>query len=178
MRCRDRERFDVKGPRASAWLIAHGLVIPEQANTWIADPASAPGVDGSGSDALLIARLGASEFFLDEPQPAPVIARLSSGLRERPAGVYPVLREDWGFRLVGAESEAVLAEVCNVAFGALAPERQSVVMTMMVGVAVLVVPRIRPAAISYHIWCDPTFGPYLEDTLAAIVAEHGGQIRD
>lgn len=169
---RDRERFDVKGPRAAEWLMAQGLSIPTASNTWVAKPAAAP-----GAAALLIARLGASEFFFDEASPAGVIAGLVSALHERPAGVYPVLREDWGFVLAGAGCDAVLAEMCNVAFGSLSPQAHPIVMTMMVGVAVLVLLEERAEGRAYHIWCDPTFGPYLAETLAAVVSEHGGSFR-
>jgi sarcosine oxidase subunit gamma len=122
----------------------------------------------------MIARLGASEFFFDETTPAPAIAGLRSALRERPPGVYPVLREDWGFLLAGVGGEAVLAEVCNVPFASLPAQPQPVVMTLMVGVAVLVLPQTTAEGRAYHVWCDPTFGPYLSDTIAAVVADHGG----
>jgi sarcosine oxidase subunit gamma len=168
-----RERFDVKGPRAAEWLLAQGLGLPAQSNTWIAGSAPI-----SGGDALMIARPGSSEFFFDEANPAPVVAGLASALRERPEGVYPVLREDWGFLLAGAGSEAVLAEVCNVPFASLTPETQPIVMTMMIGVVVLVLVQARAEGRAYHVWCDPTFGPYLSETIAAVVADHGGRSYD
>jgi len=164
-RRRGWERFAVKGPRASEWLLAQGLGTPAQSNTWV-------------GDALTIARLGASEFFLEEASPAPVIARLVAALREWPPGVYPVLREDWGFVLAGAASDAVLAEVCNVAFASLPPDPQPVVMTMMAGVSVLVLLQTTNEGRAYRIFCDPTFAPYLGETLTAVVADHGGSCHD
>jgi len=169
-RRQEQECFAVKGPGAAEWLLAQGLRIPTQSNTWAAVPAQ-----GSGSEALMIARLGTSEFFLDESSPAPVIAGLAHALRERPAGVYPVLREDWGFVLAGAGSDAVLAEVCNVPFASLAEQAQPIIMTMMVGVAVLVLLQATAQGRAYLVWCDPTFGPYLAETIAAVVADHGGR---
>ena len=170
---RDRERFDVNGPRAAEWLLGRGIRIPESANSWVASPAPRP-----GADALWVARLGGSEFFFDEASPARQIPALVSALRERPAGVYPVLREDWGFVLAGEGIEAVLAEVCNVPFGSLRPQSQPIVMTLMVGVAVLVLLEARAEGRAYHLWCDPTFGPYLAQTLGAVVSDHGGRFRD
>ncbi len=167
------ERFAIKGPRAVEWLLAQGVRLPAQSNTWAAVPAQS-----AGGEALVIARLGTSEFFFDEVSPAPVIAGLACALRERPAGVYPVLREDWGFVLAGAGSDAVLAEVCNVPFASLTAETQPIVMTMMVGVAVLVLLQSMPQGRAYHVWCDPTFGPYLSETIAAVVADRGGRSGD
>jgi sarcosine oxidase subunit gamma len=169
----EHERFAVKGPHAAEWLLAQGLSIPAQSNTWAAVPAQ-----NSGNQTLMTARLGTSEFFFDEASPAPVIAGLAYALRERPAGVYPVLREDWGFVLAGAGSDAVLAEVCNVPFASLTAETQPIVMTMMVGVAVLVLLQAASQGRAYHVWCDQTFGPYLAETIAAVVAGHAGRSGD
>jgi hypothetical protein len=51
-------------------------------------------------------------------------------------------------------------------------------MTLMAGVAVLVLLQTTAADRAYHIWCDPTFGPYLQETLGAVVTDHGGRVRD
>ena len=68
----------------------------------------------------------------------------------------------------------VLAQVCNVNFGALGS--RPVVMTLMVGVGVLVLPQQTPddGAI-YRIWCDPSFGTYLLETLEAVVQKMPGR---
>jgi sarcosine oxidase subunit gamma len=100
--------------------------------------------------------------------------------------VYPVLREDWAFRLGGDQVHDVLAQVCNVNFAALPLASRPVIMTLMIGVAVLVVPQsvggrdgaagqIGAAERHYRIWCDPTFGPYLGESLGAVVIECGGR---
>jgi hypothetical protein len=47
-------------------------------------------------------------------------------------------------------------------------------MTLMLGVAVLVVPCSER---QLRIWCDPTFGPYLSESLGAVVTESGGGYR-
>jgi sarcosine oxidase gamma subunit len=96
---------------------------------------------------------------------------LASALKGRNTGVYPVLREDRAFMLSGPEADAVLAEVCNVNFDDLPLHEQHAVMTMMIGVAVTVVPQGNVAHRRYLIWCDPSFGDYVSTTLRAVVAD-------
>ena len=128
-----------------------------------------------------MARLGAAEFFLEESAAGTTLKRLSPSLNERPRGVYPVLREDSAFHLAGEGVHDVLAQVCNVNFAALTLDSHPVIMTLMIGVAVLVLPQaVRSGGETlerrYRIWCDPTFGPYLSESLSAVVNECGGRI--
>jgi len=160
-------RLGLKGPRAADWLAAEGVAAPAGVNTWSRSPADPADV--------LIARLGSSEFFL-EAQDHGALASLAAGLAAEPAGVYPVLREDFAFRLCGPGVHDVLAQVCNVDFAGLNLEARPVIMTLMIGVAVIAVPDGRTEARQYRFWCDPTFGPSLSETLGAIVVECGGTI--
>jgi sarcosine oxidase subunit gamma len=168
---RRRERLGVKGPRAGEWLQLHGVVVPAAANSWTHT------ADISANDALLVARLGNSEFLLEEGTAGTMLKRITTSLGSQPPGVYPVLREDWAFQLEGAGVHDVLTQVCNVNFAALTLDAQPLVMTLMIGVSVLVIP-LRPARDAgeraYRIWCDPTFGPYLGESLGAVVLECGG----
>jgi sarcosine oxidase, subunit gamma len=157
----DCSRVGFKGPRAAEWLTVQGVTLPEAPNTWTRD----------GS--LLVARLGAGEFFLEGKAGEMTLGRIRSALEAHPAGVYPVLREDAAFSLSGAQVHEVLAQVCNVNFAALTLDSYPVIMTMMIGVAVLVVPQSLEAGRRYLIWCDPTFGAYVEDALGRIVGECG-----
>jgi sarcosine oxidase subunit gamma len=159
-------RLGLKGPRAAQWLAAEGVAAPARANTWSCPPAG---------PAILVARLGASEFFL-EAHDQGALASLAAGLAAEPTGVYPVLREDFAFRLSGTGVHDVLAQVCNVDFAGLDLEAQPVIMTLMIGVAVLAVPDGRNDARQYRFWCDPTFGPSLSETLGALIVEYGGTI--
>jgi sarcosine oxidase, subunit gamma len=159
-------RLGLKGPRAAEWLAAQGVAAPERVNTW-----SRAAV---GPADLLIARLGTSEFFL-EAHDHGALAAFVTGLAAEPAGVYPVLREDFAFRLSGTGVHDVLAQVCNVDFAALDLEARPVIMTLMIGVAVLAVPDGSDAR-QYRFWCDPTFGPSLSETLGALIVECGGII--
>jgi sarcosine oxidase subunit gamma len=164
-----RARCGLKGPRAAEWLTVQGLVVPVVPNTWsLAAPGHAAGA--------LLARLGTSEFFLDDVAGSQTLKRVAAGAREQ-SGVYPVLREDAAFEIRGAAVHELLAQVCNVNFAALALESNPVIMTLMIGVAVLVVPESTVDGRQYRIWCDPTFGSYLEHELGAIVSECGGARR-
>lgn len=165
-----RALFGCKGARAGEWLASLGLAVPAAPNRYSA----MAGSGGEAADGLIVARLGSSEFFLDEDAPGERVRRAAAALPAAPAGVYPVQREDWALVLSGAAADDALAQVCNVNFAALDPGTRPVIMTLMVGVAVLVVPTLSAAMRHYRIWCDPTYGPYLCDALRGVVVECGG----
>jgi sarcosine oxidase, subunit gamma len=162
----DRALAGCKGPRAAEWLAAQGLSVP-----------AAPNSHSAASDApdeVLIARLGWSEFFLEQGVPGETVRRVAAAAATTVPGVYPVLREDCAWALSGTGAEAMLAEVCNVNFAALQISARPVIMTLMIGVAVLIVPQDMAGVRRYRIWCDPTFGPSLGETLQGVVEECGG----
>jgi sarcosine oxidase, subunit gamma len=179
--CRQRDRLGLKGPRAAEWLVAQGIVLPTAPNSWTYSQESAD------DESILVARLGQVEFFLEEQAAGTTLRRIAPSLNQRLQGVYPVLREDCGFHLGGEGADEVLAQVCNVNFAALTLDSHPVIMTLMIGVAVLVVPQGGAARQSgaaelgsagyaeYRIWCDPTFGLYLGESLGAVVNECGGR---
>ncbi len=167
-----RGRFGLKGPHAVRWLADRGIDVPAAANTWL--DAAPPGVQGG---ALLVARLGSAEFFLEDAPGAAFLRGIEPPPEAHPPGVYPVLRQDAVFVLRGGAVHDVLAQVCNVEFAQLALEARPVVMTSMIGVSVLVVPREEGGARGYRIWCDPTFASYLGESLEAVVSECGGHYR-
>jgi sarcosine oxidase, subunit gamma len=168
-----RARIGMKGPRAEQWLADRGIVLPAAPNTWAGSYAS------GNSSGLLVARLGSSEFFLEDAAEGTALEGVRGGLEESPPGVYPVLREDAAFQLSGDGVHEVLAQVCNVHFAALTLDPRPVIMTLMLGVAVLVVPHIAApdAGRRYRIWCDPTFGPFLGEAVGGVVVECGGTLR-
>jgi sarcosine oxidase subunit gamma len=151
-------------------LVAQGIVLPMLPNTWT----HSQGANAAGP--VLAARLGSSEFFIEDAAAGTALKRIAGAADEPPAGVYPVLREDWALELCGTGVHDVLAQVCNVNFAALILDSHPVIMTLMIGVAVLVVPYGGAAERRYRIWCDPTFGPYLSESLGAVVGECGGRI--
>jgi len=166
------ERTGLKGPRAAQWLGAAGIELPASPNRWVAS-----GFPGSAQDALLVARLGANEYFLEDraASHAGFLHKLSVELATPYAGVYPVLRSDAAFVLSGDGTLDVLAQTCNVNFGALDLATRPVIMTMMIGVSVLVIPQTVGGDVQYRIWCDPTFGSYLEDAVGKVVIDCGGR---
>src|SRR6266700_3125330 len=129
------ERFGLKGPRAAEWLEARGIPLPAAPNQWTA----------VAGDESLVARLGTLEFFLEDCAGGGRVRGLESALDPPEPGVYPVLREDAAFSLSGPGSYDVLAQVCNVNFADLELASRPVIMTLMVGVAVLVVPQMAGA---------------------------------
>jgi sarcosine oxidase subunit gamma len=165
-RVSDRFSFGFKGAGAPAWCAAQGLPLPAAHNTWAA-------LEGGG----LIGRLAYTEFYVQHTDEA-VITRLREalgrGVQMESGGVYPVHRCDATLVLGGPLAQDVLLQTCNVNFAALEVAAKPVIMTLMVGVAVTVFPAIEGGQTVYRMVCDPTFAPYLWQTLAGIVAESGG----
>jgi len=157
------DKAGVKGPEAARWLESQGIAVPAQANAWT-------GLAGGG----VIARLGRTEFFLEDG----VTGDSASRVRDAPAleitGVYPVIRQDAGIAVVGRRVNELLVQTCNVNFQELDSASRTVVMTMMVGVAVLVIRRDHRNLPGFRIWCDATYAPYLWETLAGIASDLGG----
>jgi sarcosine oxidase subunit gamma len=182
-----RARFGLKGPRAAGWLVEHGLTLPSAANTWLVSAAAAAAAAatatvadagaGLGADGVLVARLGSSEFFLEDAAGGTTVRGMALAAQAYLPGIYPVLREDAAFLLSGDGVHDVLSQVCNVNFADLALGSRTVVMTLMLGVAVLVIADGTAAERSHRIWCDPTFGEYLEEAVGKIVNECGGSYR-
>jgi sarcosine oxidase subunit gamma len=167
-----RMRAGLKGVRAAEWLAHRGLHLPAAANSWLTQA-----VGTNGDEELLVARLGHSEFFLESSVQAGLPARIADDLEAtQPPGVYPVLREDAGFFIGGPDVHALLAQVCNVNFAAIDAGARPIVMTLLAGVAVLVVPRTIAGRREYRIWCDPSFGAYLQETFETVISDAGGTL--
>lgn len=163
----DFVRLGLKGPRAADWLQQRGMIVPALPNSWRT-------LDDRGG---LVARLGASEFFIEQ-QPDAGSEDLARELERSHEGVYPVLREDRAFVLQGANAEDVLLQMCNVNFASVSRSDRHVVMTMMIGIAVLVIPQDEAGNDArkanggcYRIWCDPSYGDYFWSSLQDVI--HG-----
>ncbi|HEY6641699.1 hypothetical protein [Povalibacter sp.] len=152
-------RIGLKGPNAAAWLRQQGIAVPERANSWCVT---------NEDEQNICVRLGSAEFFLEQTD-GNVLRRLNAELATYLPGVYPVLREDCAVLLSGAGADEVLAQLCNVNFAALRTEAREAVMTLMIGVAVTVVPQGNAAHRRYRIWCDPSYGDYLWSSLQDVV---------
>jgi sarcosine oxidase, subunit gamma len=166
-------RIGIKGKAAAALLESRGIAVPDRPNSWL--PC---GVDASDDGRLL--RLGFGEYLLECDTVSAAPTPLRAALGAAPADAYLLLRDDRSFLLQGDAAATLLAEVCNVDFGALDPAARPVVLTLMAGVAVSV---IREAAGSaraqsgFRIWCDPSFGHYLWSVLRGVVEAGGGSVQ-
>ena len=160
-----RPRFGCKGPMAEAWLHELGLSVPQPANSWCCERGE-----------ILVARLATSEFLVESLAPAHgrtwEIAASLLDPGQRRTGLVPVLRQDRVLELGGARANDLLLETCNVNFAPLARDAEQnagrIVLTSMIGVGVIVLPRRAGGGLNYTIWCDPSFGHYLYSTLAGI----------
>jgi sarcosine oxidase subunit gamma len=155
-------RHGIKGPRSVEWLEAQNIAVPA-VNSW-----------GALADGGLIARLGQTEFMLEDGLTGNTARHIQELLADRPDGIYPVLRQDAAFALTGAALQQLLRQTCSFNFMALDVATRPLVMTTMVGVPVTVLPQITPDGIRYRMWCDGTYGEYLWRTLLDIAHELGG----
>ena len=163
-----RPRFGCKGAAAESWLKELGLDVPLDANSWSCERGD-----------ILVARLATSEFLVESLGPVHGrIKEVADSLLEptqRRARLVPVLRQDCVLELKGTRANDVLVETCNVNFAPLARAAQGsagpLILTSMIGVGVTVIARRESAELTYTIWCDPSFGHYIEATLAGIVNE-------
>ncbi|MBD2019030.1 methylglutamate dehydrogenase [Leptolyngbya sp. FACHB-36] len=158
-------RFGVKGAGAAEWLKTQGISVSDRPNTWRSLP-----------DGGIIARLGMSEFLIEDSQRSRVTPQLAAACQSLPASVYPVLRQDLAIALSGELVNELLLQTCSVNFRAFDLNDRPVVLTTMVGVSVTVVPDDRDGLPFYRIWCDGTFGVYFWRTLVEIVEELGGSV--
>lgn len=155
-------RHGLKGPRSVDWLKAQGILIPV-VNGW------APLANGG-----LIARLGKTEFLLEDGLTGNTARHIQSLLADRPDGVYPVLRQDAAFALTGAALQQLLRQTCSFNFMTLDAVTRPLVLTTMVGVPVTILPQATSDGMLYRLWCDGTYGEYLWRTLLDIARELDG----
>ena len=125
----------------------------------------------------VVGRLGSTEFFIEERGEAAGIAALEQLTREAmsPAPIRCCAKTS---RLVlgGARAADVLAQVCNVNFAALdiaqrAGGHDADDRRRRAGDAAAT-PMTAPI---YRIWCDPSFGSYLWETLEEVVQKMPGR---
>ncbi len=160
------KRFGVKGPNADRWLEDHGIGVPEPANSWSYLP------DGQG----LVARLGRSEFLVEDGPDGSATEGLGDSLNSGARGIYPVLRQDAAFALTGERAGEVMLQVCGVDFGSLDQEARPVVLTRVAVTSTVVLPRVEGGTQAFRIWCSSPYGMYLWEELREIVDEFGGGV--
>jgi sarcosine oxidase subunit gamma len=154
-----RRRCGYKGPGAAAWLAQRGLPIPPQPNAWLELACGG-----------LVARLGRSEFLIEDAQGGTQCASLQ---QDAPgARVYPVLRQDVELVLTGEKAEELLLQTCSVDFAALDAAIQPVVMTSMIGVGVTVL--FEQVERGSRVGGDGNFGVYVWAALVEVARDLGG----
>jgi sarcosine oxidase subunit gamma len=151
-------RFGCKGRGAADWLENQGLTVPANSNSWVMTAETT------------ILRLGNSEFLIEST--ADVVNKAKSLPRE--ASVYPVLRQDCAFELGGTQVDKLLRQICSLHFEALNLTAQPIILTAMIGVSVIILPKQEQAHTHFRIWADNTYGFYLWNTLLGIGNELGG----
>jgi sarcosine oxidase, subunit gamma len=160
-------RFGVKGANAAHWLNSQGIEIPDRPNSWCPLPTPTPGI---------IARLGLSEFLIEDSPSSNLALKLAAACHIPPAQVYPVLRQDLAIALSGAATHELLQQTCNIHFRALNLADRPILLTSMIGVAVTILPGEYNGSPFYCLWCDNTFGHYLWHTLVTISTELAGGV--
>lgn len=159
------ERFGVAGPNAAGWLREQGCEVPEGINTW-----------SESQDGILVARLGHSEFFIEDVPNGSVVSELRGSLGSTGTdGVRPVIRQDAAFALTGELAREVMLQVCGLDFDSMDYDRNPVFMTRVAVTSDIVLPRTLGGTPVFRIWCDYPLGMYLWEELSAIVEEFGGK---
>ncbi len=166
-----RTRVGCKGPAAESWLAQLGISVPHGANRYSID-----------SRGLLAARLAASEFLFESTH-ADAVSALTPAkhaleLADMLSGVYPVLRQDFVLEVSGSHRHDLFAQTC--AIDLVPVERDSsatagpVILTSMIGVAVVITCRASTDGPRFTVWCDPSYSHYFWHQLTAIATELGG----
>jgi sarcosine oxidase subunit gamma len=166
-----RRRFGLKGPAAQGWLEARGFRVPGPANSWTV------------ADEVLVARLATSEFLVEalgasQARVAAAAAELVAA--DRSPGVYPVARQDLVVALRGETLADLLAQVCSVdcrrPLAAVRGASGPLLLTSMIGVAVVAAPIGANAGRELTLWVDPSFADYFWSTLVVVAADLGGGV--
>lgn len=159
------DRFGLKGPNASGWLQDHGIDVPQAANTWSPLPK-----DG------LVARLGTSEFLVEDGPEGDTVEGLRDSLNSGSTGIYPVLRQDAAFALAGRRAGEVMSQTCSLDFGSVDYGKRPLFLTRVAVISAMVLPRVEGQSLTFHLWCSYPYGLYLWEELHEIVEEYGGGV--
>ena len=160
------QRYGVKGPNAAKWLANHGVAIPAKANTWVF----------SGN--AIVMRLGSTEFLIEDQltqgqADGKICARLEADV-VRVSGVYKVPRADAAYILAGSDVLNLLSEVCALDLRESALAEHDVLMTQVAGISATVLRQSINNETVYRLWCDGTYGVYMQHILSEIAQELAG----
>jgi sarcosine oxidase subunit gamma len=145
----DAPRFGLKGRAAAEWLTGQGLALPQQPNTWLAL-----------ADGGMVLRLGRGEYLLE----GPIAQQLEGAWQENQRDIFRVPRYDAEFVLTGDKAQMLLQEICALDTNPQAMEHK-VLMTLAAGISVTLI----YTGDAYRLWCDATYGDYMQHTLHEIL---------
>lgn len=156
-------RFGVKGVNVAQWLSAMQVVLPQQANSWVAT-----------NGASLVLRLGFNEYLVEDLPGGSTCAQLKQAGQPKEYGVHAVPRNDASFILSGSKVQALFSEVCAIDLRESALQEGQLVMTQIAGISATLLRQTINGKPVYRMWCDGTYGPYMWETLLEIIEELGG----
>lgn len=143
-------RFGLKGRGAAVWLAAQGVPLPAQPNGWT-----------TAEEGSRVLRLGRSEYLIEGPLAQYLERVWLDGL----TGLVRVPRYDAGFVLEGADIPARLAEICALDTRP-AAVGDHLLLTLAAGISVILA---MEAEGRYRLWCDASYGDYLQATLQQLL---------
>jgi sarcosine oxidase, subunit gamma len=152
------KRYGVKGPQAVKWLASHGIDTPRDANCWVQN------------DQTLVIRLGGSEFLIEDQEAGRTCEKLAADTK-RVDGVYKVPHEDASYLLAGRDALNLLSELCALDLRESALPENALVMTQVAGISATVLRQSIHNEPVYRLWCDGTYGEYMQHILDEITQE-------
>lgn len=153
-------RVLLKGLGAKAALEAHGVTAP-------AAVYDAGEVEGDG----IILRTGGAEYIIEDGPRGALSAAITASHSPK-ADLVVHARQDASFLLSGGDAIEVLLQTCGYDF---ARRECKFVYTRVAGVSCGVFPRTINGINLFQLWLDPSYAPYLWETLEEIVQEAGGR---
>jgi sarcosine oxidase, subunit gamma len=153
------ERYGVKGPQAEKWLVNHDISVPKQANSWVLI-----------GEKTLVMRLGASEFLIEDQFGGQTCKKLAADSK-RAAGIYKVPRLDAAWILACRDAPNLLSEICALDLRESALPENALVMTQVAGISATVLRQSVNNETTYRLWCDGTYGAYMQHVLSEISGE-------
>ncbi len=154
-------RYGIKGPQAAKWLASHGVATPKDANSWVQN------------DQTLVMRLGGSEFLIEDQEGGKTCETLAADTK-RVTGVYKVPHVDAAYILAGSEVLNLLSELCALDLRESALLENGLVMTQVAGISATVLRQKIHNETVYKLWCDGTYGEYMQHVLEEIAQELKG----
>jgi sarcosine oxidase subunit gamma len=156
------QRYGVKGPNATQWLVGHGIAIPTNHNAWTLS-----------EQKTLVLRLGSSEYLIEDQLGEAACSKLASDTA-RVASVYTVPRADAAFIVSGSQALNLFSELCALDLRDKSFAAKEVIMTQVAAISATIIRQTLNGETIYRIWCDGTYGAYMWEVLLEVANELGG----